>query len=60
MSMGDAQAALRGWCADLEALRPFLDESDPTRAVFNNAWKIAFEKAKQAAKDYIEQAETVP
>lgn len=54
--MGDdfkeARGELREWLTDLRALQPFIDPNDPTRAEFNEAFRVAFANAKHAAKEY--------
>lgn len=51
MKLDDARRELHALCATLEALRPFFNPDDPSRAAFNDAWVLTFERAKYYARE---------
>ncbi len=56
MTLEDAPKNLHAWLDDLAALRPFLDDVNPEMASFTAAWKVALQKAKDAAQRYADLA----
>jgi hypothetical protein len=52
MATDDARKNLHQWLDDLNALRPFVGQANPQLADFDDAWSVALERAKRAAKDY--------
>ncbi len=50
----DARKALHDLLGDLDALSKYADVGNPDAHDFVDAFRAAREKAKQAAKDYIE------